>query len=124
MGKRNHELFVGERVFDYNKGYIGTIKSINDNNGGGKRGMSIVELEMSPADERENLLMFDCEINDDDLKWTSYPYALYQFADGLVARDGNPVCYEHTDTRDNYPYFSPYLNENLFSFETFTNDEK
>lgn len=123
MSKRHHNLFVGEKVFDLSKGYIGTIKSINDNEGGGKRDMLVVELEMDGWDEQENLKMFDCEIDENDLKWVSYSFYLYQFADGLVARDGNSVCYEHHKTRDNYPYYSPYLDENLFTFETFTKEE-
>ena len=28
-----------------------------------------------------------------------------------------PVFYEHIDMEDEYPYYSPYLNENLFNFE-------
>ena len=81
MSKRHHNLFVGEKVFDLSKGYIGTIKSINDNEGGGKRDMLVVELEMDGWDEQENLKMFDCEIDENDLKWVSYSFYLYQFAD-------------------------------------------
>ena len=38
---------------------------------------------------------------------------------GLVdSRNENPICYEHNKTRDNYPYYNPFLDENLFGIET------
>ena len=113
--KRNHELYVGERVFDCNEMLVMHVTAINED--------GTVELEMLGDDEQENRLMFDSELEEGDYKWTTdEPDMIYQFAKGLVDREGNPVCYEHNDTRDEYPYYAPYLNENLFSFEVF--DEK
>ena len=108
---RNHPLFVGEKVYDCEKQYIGTIVSIKG---------SMVYLEMQGDDEQENRLMFDCEITEYELSWHSHAKNIYQFAKGIVGRDGNPVCYEHMKTADDYPYYSPYLDENLFSIETYT----
>lgn len=110
---RIHDLQIGERVFDYGVQTWGHIVGIR------KEGeFTVYDLEMDEWEERENLTMFDCEIPEDELKWdTACPTDLYQIAPGLVARDGNPVCYEHQETRDEYPYFSPYLDENLFGIE-------
>lgn len=110
--KRNHELYVGEKVFDCNEMLIMHVTAINED--------GTVELEMLGDDEQENRLMFDCELEEGDYKWTTdEPDMIYQFAKGLVDREGNPVCYEHNDTEDGYSYYAPYLNENLFSFEVF-----
>ena len=110
--KRNHELYVGERVFDCNEMLVMHVTAINED--------GTVELEMLGDDEQENRLMFDSELEEGDYKWTTdEPHMIYQFAKGLVDREGNPVCYEHNDTRDEYPYYAPYLNENLYSFEVF-----
>lgn len=112
---RNHPLKIGETVYDYNVNYWGVITSLKD----GK-----ATLAMNGDTYQENIRMFDCEIPEEETEWeTNDLDALYQIAPGLVARDGNIICYEHYYTRDNYPYFSPYLDENLFSFETFTREE-
>ncbi len=43
---------------------------------------------------------------------------IYQIVPNLVDRKNNPVCYEcHADEID-YPYYSPCLGENLYTFET------
>jgi hypothetical protein len=109
--KRNHPLFIGEKVFDCEKMYIGTVVAINGDK---------VKLEMMGDDEQENLRMFDCEITEDELAWETSENSVYQFAKGVFGRDGNPVCYEHNETRDNYPFYSPYLDENLFKIETYS----
>ena len=108
-GKRHHPLTVGEKVYDANVMLVGTIVAIKG---------QMVYLEMLGNDEQENKKMFDEEITEADCKWKSHAENIYQFADGLVGRDGNPVCYEHMETEDEYPYYSPYLDENLFEFET------
>lgn len=116
MAQRNHPLQFGEKVYDYNTYYIYHIAGINPD--------GTIHLVMTDADIRENKLMFDCELTPDDYEYTTDDAnALYQFVPGLVARDGNDICYEHTQTTDDYPYFSPYLNENLFTIETFTPEE-
>jgi hypothetical protein len=112
--ERKHPLFVGERVFELGQFLIGTIVDIKG---------STVYLEMTPYDEQENKKWFDCEITEEEMKWESEEEYVYQFAEGLVGRDGNPVCYEHNPTEtddDDYPYYSPYLNENLYGTEVST----
>lgn len=116
MAKRNHALKVGELVFDYNVGYWGNIINISEH--------GAITLEMDGWALEENLKMFDSEIPEEEYVWTTdRPDMLYQKAPGLVGRDGNPICYEHNPTEDEYPYFSPYLDENLFSFEAFNEGE-
>ena len=111
MAKRHHELFFGERVYDANTMLVYHIVGFDEN--------GLVQLGMSDGDIKENKLMFDCELAEEEYERTAFPADLYQFVPGLVARDGHPVCYEHQETEDNYPYYSPYLMENLFAFETF-----
>ena len=116
MAKRNHDLYVGELVFDYFCGAWGYIQNLDDNGD--------VSLEMYGWALEENMKMFDCEITEDEHQWATHRRdMLYQIAEGLVGRDGNIVCYEHNDTEDGYPYFSPYLDENLFSIEVFNKGE-
>ena len=60
--------------------------------------------------------MFDLDCEDDAMEWETDDDAIYQFADGVTdAREGNPVCYEHTSS--DYPFYSPYLYDNLYAFE-------
>ena len=117
---RNHDLFIGEVVYDLNKNYFGVIISLNNNK-------AVLDMNGEPKNnvpyigwcEFVNKIMFDCEITEDDLVWeTDDLNALYQIAWGIVdTRTENIVCYEHTETEDNYPYYSPYLDENLYNFE-------
>lgn len=122
MIKRQHPLTVGEKIFDLNKQFIYHIVAINID---GK-----IDLEMTDADIVENRKMFDCELSEEDYKYKDKtPYAVYQFVPDMVdTREGNPVCYEHdteaswlgeehAEGESYYPYYSPYLDENLFSFE-------
>ena len=103
-------------MFDYWVGVWGYIREIRED--------GTILLEMDGWALEENKKMFDSEIAEDECEWvTNHPDMLYQIAKGLVGRDGNIICYEHGETEDNYPYFSPYLDENLFSFEVFTEDE-
>ena len=122
MIKRNHPLTFAEKVYDSNTGYIYHITAIYPN--------GTIGLGMTDADIRENLLMFDCEITEDEYEYTTdAPDMLYQFVPNLVGRDGNNICYEHNtlglyeEEGGDYPYYSPYLDENLFSHETFTREE-
>lgn len=127
MIKRNHPLTVGEKVFDVNTMYIYHITAINED--------GTISLSMTDNDIAENLKMFDCELEESDYETDSDELAVYQFAKGIVdRRGGNPVCYEH-DTEIGwgsdgyvegelyYPYFSPYLDENLFTFETMPEEQ-
>lgn len=116
--KRNHPLTIGEVVFDLNKNYFGVITELTDN----KAILDMNGFANGIADgwcEHENLIMFDCEITEDDIVWeTDDLDALYQVAWGIRDnRLGEMVCYEHTDISGDYPYYSPYLEENLYSFE-------
>ena len=129
MIKRNHPLTIGEKVYDLNTMYIYHITAIDTDR-------DIVRLSMTDYDIAENLKMFDCELTEEDYEFVEDdPCAVYQFAKGIVdRRSGNPVCFEH-DTeigRGNedyvegelyYPYYSPYLEENLFTFETMPEEQ-
>lgn len=109
-------LKIGDIVFDINTGYWGHITA---DYGNGRYG-----IQMTDADYKENYLMFDCEIEDEETVWIEDDEnVLYLRAPGLYGRDGNAVCYEHMDTEDDYPFYSPYLDENLFSFEVFTKEQ-
>lgn len=115
MAKRNHPLQIGEKVYDLNTQYIYHIIGINGD---------VILLTMTQSDIEENLKMFDCEITEEEYDYIAdNPADIYQFVPNLVARDGNDICYEHNYTEDDYPYYSPYLNENLFTFETFSPEE-
>lgn len=115
---RNHPLKVGEVVFDLNACYFGVIVELSDNRA--KLDMNGRSDDVRPGwCEYENRLMFDEEIQEDELVWeTGSLGALYQVAWGTTdLRTGNIVCYEHIPLEDGYPYYSPYLEENLFNFE-------
>lgn len=113
--KRNHPLFIGEKVYDNNENLICEVIEINGNK---------VKVSQEKYVE-ENKKMFDLDCEDDAMEWETESDQVYQFADGVVdAREENPVCYEHIQTEDEYPFFSPYLYENLFGFEVIFNFEK
>lgn len=118
--KRNHPLFVGEVVFDYDMGFFGVIVELNEKS-------AILDMNGLPKKtdvkrgwcELENKLEFDDELTEEETKWTCEDLnSLYQVAWGVTdKRTENVVCYEHVIMEDEYPYFSPYLDENLFTFE-------
>lgn len=114
MIKRNHPLTIGEKVFDINTWLIYHITAINEN--------GTIDLAMTDYDIAENLKMYDCEITEEEYEYVENdPSVIFQFAEGIVdRRSGNPVCFEHELY---YPYFSPYLNENLFTFETMPEEQ-
>ena len=119
MATRNHELKFGERVFDCDMMAFGTfVGTIID--GTAKVVLTDADIalntEFMGAEDYEDFIN---AINDKSY-WFTDENSLYQFAEDKVGRDNNPVCYEHNDTEDEYPYYSPYLNENLFNFEVFT----
>ena len=102
---RHHPLYVGEKVFDDTEQLICEVIEIN-----GKK----VKVSQEKYIE-ENKKMFDLGREDDAMEWEADDDAIYQFADGVTDREGNPVCYEHTSS--DYPFYSPYLYENLYAFE-------
>lgn len=123
MIKRHHPLTVGEKVFDVNMMYVYHITAIDNE-------LGIVYLSMTDEDIAENLKMFDCESQESDYETDSPEQDVYQFAEGIVdRRTEQPVCYEHNteigwgaeDEHEEdelfYPYYSPYLDENLFNLE-------
>lgn len=116
--KRNHELTIGEIVFDDQHHLFGVITSIDAEKG-------IYTLDMTKKDpehpdfdcKEENQDYFEFWIHDDI--WTcEEANQLYQINWKVVdCRWNKAVCYEHQKTMDNYPFYSPYLEENLFNIE-------
>ena len=103
---RHHPLYVGEKVYDNNKGLICEVVEIN-----GKK----VKVSREKFVE-ENKKMFDLDCEEDAMEWETEDDAVYQFVNGVTdAREGKPVCYEHTSI--DYPFYSPFLCENLYAFE-------
>ena len=103
---RHHPLYVGEKVYDNNKGLICEVVEIN--------GKKVKVSRENFVEENKKMFGPDCE--EDAMEWETEDDAVYQFVNGVTdAREGNPVCYEHTSI--DYPFYSPYLNENLYAFE-------
>lgn len=118
---RNHPLRVGEVVFDTATNFFGVIVELSENHAKLDMNGPAEEASIRPGwCEYENKLMMDMEVTEDDLVWeTDDLNTLYQVAWGIKdSRTGNIVCYEHNPMDDGYPYYSPYLEENLFEFET------
>lgn len=110
MAMPEHRVKIGEKVFDYCKEYVCEVVKFLDN------GMVLVNKGKFSEHNRNQ---FDLDEAKDEDEWEVEEGYLYQFADGMIdVREGMPVCIEHMpDTKNNYPYYSPYLQENLFSFE-------
>ena len=104
---RHHPLYVGEKVYDNNKGLICEVVEIN--------GKKVKVSRENFVEENKKMFGPDCE--EDAMEWETEDDAVYQFVNGVTdAREGNPVCYEHTSI--DYPFYSPFLCENLYAFET------
>lgn len=117
---RNHNLRIGEVVFDTNVSFYGVIVELTENSAVLDMNGKIKGVNLPNGwCEMENKMMFDEEIEEKDLRWECDDLnVLYQVAWGIKDnRTENIVCYEHIDMEDEYPYYSPYLNENLFNFE-------
>lgn len=121
---RNHPLSIGEVVFDLNWNYFGVITELTD--GHAKIDMNGHATYPKPIrdgwckdENRMNRMMMDVDIREEDRVWeTDDLDALYQVAWGVKdARTENIVCYEHVEFEDMFPYYSPYLEENLYEFE-------
>lgn len=102
---RHHELFVGEFVFDCNKMLAGHVKAIIGDK---------VEIM---ADDGWNKKYMDLDAEEDPCEWVADTQGVYQFAKGKVDHNGYPVCYEHLNTTQGYPYYSPVADENMFGIE-------
>lgn len=112
---RHHELTVGERVYDVFSGAWGHITAILG---------TTVHLTMNDEDVKENEYLTESEVTEEMRSWkTSRLDSIYQYAPGLKGRDGHPVCHEHIELEGEYPYFSPSLDENLYTIETYTDGE-
>lgn len=103
---RHHPLYVGEKVYDNNKGLICEVVEIN--------GKKVKVSRENFVEENKKMFGPDCE--EDAMEWETEDDAVYQFVNGVTdAREGKPVCYEHTSI--DYPFYSPFLCENLYAFE-------
>ena len=117
---RNHPLAVGEVVFDLNQNYFGVITELTDGHAKIDMNGQANQPYIRPGwCEYQNKLVMDKDVRDEDRVWeTDDLDALYQVAWGVKdARTENIVCYEHVEFEDMYPYYSPYLEENLYEFE-------
>jgi hypothetical protein len=116
MNTRNHPLKVGEVVFDCDNMLFGIITELTPTK-------AVLEMNKDFAHNfdclEENTTYFDCEIGEDEQKWeTENLEELYQMAwDRAEWQDRFPVCYEHQPDID-YPFYCPYLDENLYRYET------
>ena len=107
--QRNHELFVGEVVFDVDAFLVGEITKI-------EKGMVWIS-QGKFTDFNKHAFDLDCEENSDE--WVAQEVSVYQIVkDRVDKREYGFICYEHNVTMDDYPYYSPILDENLFEFET------
>lgn len=104
-------LAVGDTVFDCEMHLFAVITDIDK--------FGFVHLDQSKTLEHKQR-HFDCDAELYGATWVvSDTDCLYQLVpDRIDHREGLPICYEHQETQDNYPYYSPYLDENLFLFET------
>ena len=106
---RNHELFIGEVVFDYDMYLIGEITKIEN----GK-----VWINQGKFTDF-NKHCFDVEAEETPDSWVAKEESVYQIVkDKVDSREWGFICYEHNKTQDDYPYYSPILDENLFEIET------
>lgn len=116
---RNHELKVGDTIYDANRKCFGIITQLLD-------GYASIDMEGdSPeknnpdwcCNESEQILNID--IPECEMHWvTSDLDSLYQVAWGFYdKRKGEAVCYEHNPGENGYQFYSPYLDEQLYAFE-------
>lgn len=108
---RHHELYVGEFIFDCELMLAGYIQSID----GGK-------VEVRAADEWNKRYM-DLDAEEEPEQWIADARCVYQFAKGKVDHNGYPVCYEHLHTTQDYPYYSPVVDENMFDIEVWDEED-
>ena len=97
--KHNHPFTIGERVWDDNTCQWATVSMFG----------------CGSEEEGTNFLVLK---NDNGELWEALYADVYQIAPGLrTACSGDVVCYEHNETRDEYTYYCPELQENMFGFE-------
>lgn len=94
-----HEFYKGEKLFDYLH----------------YRNCRFVRFVDNGKNSPKSVALVECGF----YIWKVPTTALYQYVPNRVcSRTHSPICYEHHYTEDNYPYFCPMLEENLFEFET------
>lgn len=109
MKERKTPLFVGEKVYDAMMNLVCIIVAID--------GDKITVSQAITIEHNQRYFDLDCE--EDGMSWETYNQYVYQFVPNKCdSRENMPICYEHEEMEDDYPYYSPYLDENLFSFET------
>lgn len=108
--KRKFE--VGEIVFDNINLLFGEVVSIGDK-------LTLVNDNMAGV-LNIHLLADTDETHPVGERWECDAENAYKMVEGKVDnRAGNPICYEHSYEGElvDYPYFSPFLDENLYEFE-------
>lgn len=107
--KRN--FVVGELAFDGKKHLFGeVIETTDDKVVLGNIGMAFINnihLLHDTEDDCNPNAKWECEIAD------TYKVAISCWD----TRQHEPVCYEHSPELTEYPYYSPFLDENLYGFE-------
>lgn len=108
---RKKALTENERVFDDEKRLYGHIIAIDGNK---------VKIAMDASDIilNHHFFGFNGKPYSRSTIWeTETPETLYQEAVNKIGPDGNPVFYEHNEMEYGYCYYSPTMDENLFTME-------
>ena len=112
---RHHELSVGEFVFDVGTMRAGTVTAIHEDCNG-----AFVHIL---ADDVWNRKYMDLDTDEDEVEFIAEKLSVYQFAEGKVDHNGYPVCYEHLHTTQDYPFYSPVGDENMFNIEVWDEED-
>ena len=110
---QERKFVAGELVYDADKDCFGVVQHESDSD----------KLSLSSIDNMASIcnisLLAGTETSIDEVTgvWDADKDDLYKIAEGLKGRDGNIVCYEHLPELTEYPYYSPFLDENLYGFE-------
>lgn len=102
---------VAELVFDGKKQLFGEVFEVAENK------LVIANVGMGFINNIHLLhgTEEDCVM---DKKWECEIADAYKIAVGMQdTREHDVVCYEHTPALVEYPYYSPFLDENLYNFE-------
>lgn len=110
---QERKFVAGELVYDADKVCFGVVQHETDS---GKLSLSSID-NMATICNISLLAETGTSIEEVTGVWDADKDNLYKIAEGVKGRDGNIVCYEHRPELTEYPYFSPFLYENLYSFE-------
>jgi hypothetical protein len=108
MNTRHHELKIGEIVFDYEKRLWGRLLEIN-----GKTA-KVGQRDLL----KRNIVEIDTDAEKDSEEWTTGVSNLYQQVEDKTDEYGWNICWEHLT--DEYSYYSPSKDENLYECEVFS----